>query len=101
MSPEVLSYRACVMPRVFVAPHLRHHVDFPTQQVAGRTVSEALHAAFAIAPRLRGYVLDDQGHVRQHVFVFVDGRRVRDRDTLADPVGDNDEVQVFQALTGG
>ncbi|MEY4750319.1 MAG: hypothetical protein RIQ60_2533 [Pseudomonadota bacterium] len=89
------------MPRVFIAPHLRHHVDFPTQQVAGRTVSEALHAAFAIAPRLQGYVLDDQGRLRQHVFVFVDGSRVRDRDGLTDAVTDNAEIQVFQALTGG
>jgi molybdopterin converting factor small subunit len=64
-------------------------------------VSEALHAAFAIAPRLRGYVLDDQGRLRQHVFVFVQGSRVRDRDTLADPVRDEDEIQIFQALTGG
>jgi molybdopterin converting factor small subunit len=89
------------MPRVFIAPHLRHHVDFPTQQVAGRTVAEALQAAFVIAPRLRGYVLDDQGRLRQHVFIFVQGRRVRDRDTLADPVDDDDELHVFQALTGG
>jgi molybdopterin synthase sulfur carrier subunit len=89
------------MPRLFIAPHLRHHVDFPTQQVAGRTVSEALQAAFAGVPRLRGYVLDDQGRLRQHVFVFVQGRRVRDRDTLSDPVRDDDEIQIFQALTGG
>ncbi|MFM2066289.1 MAG: hypothetical protein RLZZ584_1198 [Pseudomonadota bacterium] len=89
------------MPRVFIAPHLRHHVDFPTRQVAGRSVSEVLQAAFAIAPRLRGYVLDDQGRLRQHVFVFVAGRRIRDREHLSDPVDDEDEVQVFQALTGG
>jgi hypothetical protein len=89
------------MPQVFVAPHLRHHVDFPTQQVTGATVAEALHAAFAIAPRLRGYVLDDQGQLRQHVFVFVDGRRVRDRHGLSDPVADDAEIQLFQALTGG
>ena len=26
-------------------------------------------------PRLRGYVLDDQGHLRANVVVFIDGRR--------------------------
>ncbi|MFM2119485.1 MAG: hypothetical protein RL722_953 [Pseudomonadota bacterium] len=90
------------MPLVFFAPHLRHHVDFLPQQVAGDTVAEALEAAFAIAPRLRSYVLDDQGRLRQHVFVFVNGRRVLDREALARTrVDGEDEVQVFQALTGG
>jgi hypothetical protein len=33
--------------------------------------------------------------------VFVDGRRVRDRERLTDAVGETSEVYVMQALTGG
>ena len=38
---------------------------------------------------------------RAHVAVFVDGQRVRDRETLEDPVRESSEVYVMQALTGG
>ena len=50
---------------------------------------------------LRGYVLDDQGHLRRHVQVFVDAAMVADRAGLSDPVGDASEVFVMQALSGG
>ena len=33
----------------------------------------ALETAFAAAPALKGYVLDEQGGVRKHVAVFVNG----------------------------
>jgi sulfur carrier protein ThiS len=56
---------------------------------------------FAAQPQARGYVLDEQGHLRKHVVVFVDGQRVRDREQLSDPVRDSSEVYVMQALTGG
>jgi molybdopterin synthase sulfur carrier subunit len=46
-------------------------------------------------------VLDEQGHLRKHVVIFVDGQRVRDRELLSDPVRDSSEVYVLQALTGG
>jgi sulfur carrier protein ThiS len=50
---------------------------------------------------LRGYVLDDQGAVRRHVAVYVNGTAIRDRAKLSDPVVPKDEIYVFQALTGG
>jgi hypothetical protein len=50
---------------------------------------------------LRGYVLDDQGALRRHVAVYVNGLPARDRVGLSDPVGPRDEIHVFQALTGG
>jgi sulfur carrier protein ThiS len=64
-------------------------------------VREALAVVFASRPALQGYVLDDQGVLRRHVNVFVNGDLVRDRARLSDAVGPNDEIYVFQALTGG
>ena len=58
-------------------------------------------AIFAERPALRGYILDDQGALRRHVNVYVNGELVRDRARLADPVGGDDRIYVFQALTGG
>jgi molybdopterin synthase sulfur carrier subunit len=89
------------VPRVVFAPSLRRHVDTPPQQVDGATVREVLSAVFALQPRIRGYVLDEQGSLRKHVMVFVNGQRIADREGLGDPLAPADEVQVFQALTGG
>jgi molybdopterin synthase sulfur carrier subunit len=71
------------------------------RQVEGATLGEALEAVFASRPALRGYVLDDQGALRRHVAVYVNGRAAKDRARLGDPVGPGDEIYVFQALTGG
>lgn len=89
------------MPTVHFTANLQRHVDAPSRTVAGATVREALEAVFTEAPRLRGYIVDDQGRLRQHVVVFVDGQAVQDRVALADAVGEASEVYVMQALSGG
>lgn len=89
------------MPTVILAPNLRRHVDVPPMQLEASTVQEALRQVFDANPRLRSYVLDEQGSLRKHLMVFVDGRRIADRDKLSDPLASASEVHVFQALTGG
>jgi len=89
------------MPTVSFTSALRRFLDAPPANVEGGTVSEALAAVFADRPALRGYVLDDQGALRRHVAVYVNGAALRDRERLTDPVGRDDEIYVFQALTGG
>jgi sulfur carrier protein ThiS len=46
-------------------------------------------------------VLDDQGALRRHVAVYVNGQPVHDRVRLTDSVRPHDEIYVFQALSGG
>ena len=89
------------MPRVIFAPHLQRHVPCPPQSVAAPTLGAALEAAFKSAPALRGYVLDDQGHIRKHVAVFIDGRLWHARDRLDAPVAPDARIDVIQALSGG
>jgi sulfur-carrier protein len=89
------------MARVVFTQNLQRHVACPPTEAAGATVRAVLDAVFAANPRLRGYVLDDQGRLRHHVVAFVDGEQVRDRVGLADPVGARAEVAVMQALSGG
>ena len=89
------------MPTVAFTSALQRFLPVPATQVAGATVHEALAVVFASRPALRGYILDDQGVLRRHVNVFVNGELVHDRVRLTDPVGPDDEVYVFQALTGG
>lgn len=89
------------MPTVSFTSALRRFLDAPPLEVEGDTVGEALAAVFAARPQLRGYVLDDQGAVRRHVAVYINGAAVHDRRKLSDSVGTRDEIYVFQALTGG
>jgi molybdopterin converting factor small subunit len=85
------------MPRVVFTSNLQRHVRCPEADVAAATVGAALEAVFDAQPQIRGYVLDEQGELRKHVFVFVDGRRAR----LGDRVQASSAIHVLQALTGG
>jgi molybdopterin converting factor small subunit len=89
------------MPTVSFTSALQRFMPTPSAQVEGATVGAALGAVFAARPALRGYVLDDQGALRRHVSVYVNGETVTDRIKLSDPVRPNDEIYVLQALTGG
>ena len=89
------------MPRVVFTSNLQRHVDCPETEVAAGTLRMVLAQVFVAQPQARGYVLDEQGHLRRHVTVFIDGRRVRDRERLDEVVGASSEVYVMQALTGG
>ena len=89
------------MPRVIFTSSLQRHVNCPETEVVAGTLRSILAQVFDVQPQARGYVLDDQGHLRKHVTVFIDGRRVRDRERLDEAVGKSSEVYVMQALTGG
>jgi molybdopterin converting factor small subunit len=89
------------MPRIAFTANLQRYLACPVQEVPGATVRAVLDGVFAENPRLRSYILDDQGHLRRHVHIYVNEARITDAARLADAVGDGDEVFVFQALTGG
>jgi hypothetical protein len=89
------------MPTVSFTPNIQRHVNCPPAGVEGGTVREALEAVFLMNPQARAYVLDEQGAVRAHMVVFVDGRQVRDRQRLSDSVPPDGEIYVAQALSGG
>ncbi|MCE4553207.1 MoaD/ThiS family protein [Pelomonas cellulosilytica] len=89
------------MARIEFTPQLHRFVDTPIVDTGAATLRAGLDAAFVFNERLRGYVLDDQGHLRANVVVFIDGRRVRDPHGLTDPLGPDSRVHVLQALSGG
>ncbi len=89
------------MPTVVFTPALLRFLPAPAARATGSTVAAALADVFASRPALRGYVLDDQGALRRHVAIFVNGAPLADRASLSDAVDPADEIYVFQALTGG
>jgi hypothetical protein len=89
------------MAKVVFTENIQRHVACPPCEAAGATVREVLDAVFATNQRARSYVLDDSGMVRNHMAVFVNGRAIKDRCNLTDPVPHGAEVYVMQALSGG
>lgn len=81
------------LPRILsqaVREGLRH-------EVTGADVGQVLHGLFDMEPGLRNHLIDEDGEIRTHVLVFVDGERAG----LSTPVPDGAEVQVLQAVSGG
>ncbi len=89
------------MARIVFTQQLKRFTDAPELNLPAATLRAALEAAFGVNPRLRGYVLDDQGHLRANVVAFIDGVRCHERVALADPLQPDSEVYVMQALSGG
>lgn len=89
------------MARVTFTHTIQRHVPCPPAKADGGTVREVLEHVFQTNPAARPYVLDDQGAVRRHMVVFVNGRQITDRARLTDPVPADAEVYVMQALSGG
>jgi len=90
------------MPTVRFTDNIQRHVECPTREVEGGRVREVLDAYFRTTnTRARGYVLDDQGRLREHMSIFINGEQLRDRTSLTDPVPADGVVDVIQALSGG
>ncbi len=89
------------MAKVRFTSHLVRHRPAPMIDAAGATVAEVLAAGLAGDDLLRSYVLDEQGRLRKHVTIYLDGSVITDRLRLSDPVGPQTEIYVLQALSGG
>lgn len=89
------------MATVHFTSNLRRHVSSASVESTGGTVRTVLDGAFAANPGLQHYVLDDQGALRKHMRVLIDGESIVDRNHLSDIVKATSQVWVMQALSGG
>lgn len=89
------------MAKIAFTTHLRAVGPTAATRYDGATLTEVLDAMAADFPRLKAYVLDDQGRLRKHIAVFVDGQMRPREAALASPLTEASDVYVFQALSGG
>ncbi|HNP23859.1 MAG TPA: MoaD/ThiS family protein [Panacibacter sp.] len=90
------------MPTVKFTRALRRF--FPTLQdtpAEACTLTQVLDEMDEHYPGVKTYLLDEQGRLRRHVNIFVDGNMIVDRDTLGDALHEGSEVYIIQALSGG
>lgn len=76
---------------------LKQRVGASSIDVEGATVREALRALEEAAPEISGWVTDEQGEIRRHVNVFVNGEPSR----AADQLTSGDRIDIIHAITGG
>ena len=89
------------MARLIFTQQLARFTAVPQVDTGATVLRAGLERAFVANPLLRGYILDEQGHLRENVAIFIDGRRCAERIRLDDPLAPNSTVHILQALSGG
>jgi molybdopterin synthase sulfur carrier subunit len=89
------------MAQLIFTQQLGRFMTVPQVETDAADLRSALDQAFDAHPKLRGYVLDEQGHLRRNVVIFIDGQRTRERVTLNDALAPMSQVYILQALSGG
>jgi molybdopterin converting factor small subunit len=94
--PVVLDW--CAMATVTLRAPLKDLAGGASElEMEGTTVGDVLRGVEAAHPKLEGWILDEQGRVRQHVNVFVNGERLKEDA----PVAAGDRLHVLPSISGG
>jgi len=71
-------------------------------RVRGRTLPDALHAAYDALPNLRYHLtLEGSDELRPHVLCIVNGESVLREEVATTKLCDGDEIWIHQAISGG
>jgi molybdopterin synthase sulfur carrier subunit len=90
------------MPTVrFTSALQRFFPSLTTTTLQVDTIADLLHQLETHYPGLRDYLVDEQGVMRKHVNIYIGENLIQDRDRQTDRLQKNDEVLIFQALSGG
>jgi molybdopterin converting factor small subunit len=89
------------MPKIRIPAVLSETGGSKKVDVDGDTVLDALRAySDEHGPALEEDVLSD-GEVKEYINVYVNGKDVRDLDGVDTSVGDEDEIRIIPAASGG
>ncbi len=69
--------------------------------VPATTVAVALESLWARYVGLRDRVLNEQGHLRPHVNIFLNDDNVRRKQLLETPLPEDCEITILPAVSGG
>ena len=88
--------------RLLLPAALRHYAGEQAEvEMVGATLGAALDDLAGRLPQLERRLRDEQGRLRPHVLLFVDGESVRSGAPMETPVRDGAEVFVAPAVSGG
>jgi len=84
--------------RVLIPSPLRSYTGEAWVQAQGATVGDVLADLECRYPGIRFRMIDEQDRMRRHVRFFVNDRQTFD---LTQPLAQDDELLIVQALSGG
>lgn len=90
------------MVKVNFTSHLE--VFFPkikSQSLEANSLKELLEKLNCIYPGISSYLLEDNGSIRKHVNIFIDGIAILNKEDLSISLENKNEVFIMQALSGG
>ncbi len=70
-------------------------------EIKGNSIAEILALLEKKHSGLTDFLIDEQGELRQHINIFIGDKMLMDRLELTDRVEAQDEILIFQALSGG
>ena len=79
----------------------RFFPDLTEMEIHASTIQEVLIKTEQKYPGLKSYLLEEDGSLRKHVNIFINDELIHDRKALTDEVSDDNEILIFQALSGG
>ncbi len=84
--------------KVLIPDALLSYTQKRHAEAKGATLAEVLDDLERQYTSIRFRMVDEQGHIRRHIRIFVNGNQVFD---LAHALNGSDEVVIVQALSGG
>lgn len=89
------------MAKVTLTANLQKYFPSRELEVPGPTLRAVLDALETMRPQFLGYILEDNGAIRKHVNIFIDGQLLRDKANLTIALTSTSQVHIMQALSGG
>ena len=85
----------------FTSALTRFFPDLDEMEIGGDTINEVLQKTNDRVPGIINYLLEEDGSLRKHVNIFLKNNQITDREHLSDHVQSDDEILIYQALSGG
>ena len=90
------------MPMVRFPALMKFYVDNQSEfSASGSTVAELLEDILARYPGLKSHLFDENGELRRHFNIFVNGVHIRDMEGLNTSLREDDQVILMASAAGG
>ena len=87
--------------KVALTANLQKYFPRSKFEIEASSVKELLRKMDAERPHFSSYIVEDNGAIRKHVNLFIDGEVVRDKSHVDIPLKAGSQVHIMQALSGG
>jgi sulfur-carrier protein len=85
----------------FTSALKRFYPEIKSIKMDAVTVADVLQNLDKTYMGMTDFLIDEHGNLRDHINIFIGDKLIEDREKLSDAIKENDEILIFQALSGG